>query len=178
MHYILVIKKEHKNHHLKKQHWLNWTHINTIFFVICFVFLQLYCQYTAMTCSPQNAFTTLWFSWACWTTKTLFRVLNNSVQTEWQQNCNITLNATLHISCLRKADIIDQIIPFYITFEGRCVRTASIHSISEAFHKVEMVRMPLIWHDVTTHSFQTLIQCPPLLIMHCTVQQNLVDKES
>ncbi len=43
-----------------------------------------------------NIVRTLWFSWACWTTKTLFRVLNKSVQIELQY----------HISYLRKANLL------------------------------------------------------------------------
>lgn len=101
-----------------------------------------------------------------------------TAEPQYHTQCHIT-----HL-LLEEGWPTDQTIELYVTFEGRRVRMANIYSTeqacwtSKAFRKVEMVRMPLIWHDVTTHNFQTLIKCLPLLIMHCTVQQNLVDKES
>lgn len=53
-----------------------------------------------------NIVRTLWFSWASWTTKTIITVLNKSVQIERQQNRIITLIVTLHISYLRKVNLL------------------------------------------------------------------------
>lgn len=138
-----------------------------------------------MTCSPPNAFTTLWEHYDSaghvelqkhylefWII--LYR-LNDSrtaishsmphyTSPAWGRLTYWSNNFTLHL----RAAVLE-----WVTF----IQPKKVCWISEAFHKVEMMRMPLIWHDVTTQ-LSDINKMSPLLFMHCTVQQNFVDKES
>lgn len=60
---------------MKKQHWLNWTHQHkSIFFSFCRFFfpaatLSVHSHNMQPSKCIYNIVRTLWFSWACWTTK-------------------------------------------------------------------------------------------------------------
>lgn len=78
---------------------------------------------------------------------------------------------------------IDQIIEFYIPLERRCVRMGNIHSTEQGVLNQRGLpqggddedAIDLTWcHDTQLSDINKM---SPLLFMHCTVQQNFVDKE-